>query len=187
MCLPRVSSAERACTVGTQVRHAEYVLYGHCTGTCTVHYYYGKSLRFFLTSFLLDYVQQCATNFVYPDTWKFQTNTANPQNPLGKHVQREKENRWKHRCLWVLIRAMGGWRKRAKWRDSSEKHAGLFSEQVIKKPLFVLLKILSKPAFNCLYAFSPLLLWPFGSRSICTVFVQSLSQWGWFLSVLYLL
>lgn len=120
--------------VATHIRHAKYVLPGHCTGTGTVHSYYGKSLRFLLTAFVLDHVQRCATNSVYAETWKSQTDTANPQNPLGKHVQREKENLGKCRCLSVLIRSAEGWRKRAKWRDGVEKHTGLFWEQVVESP-----------------------------------------------------
>lgn len=100
--------------VATHIRHAKDVLRGHCTGTSMVHSYYGKLLRFLLTAFLLDHVQWCATNSVCPETWKSETDTANPQNPLGKHVQREKENLGKRRCLSVLIRSAEGWRKRAK-------------------------------------------------------------------------
>lgn len=60
--------------------------------------------RVLLTAFLLDHVQQHATNSVCPGTCKSQINKGDPQNPPCGYIRRKKENLGKDKCLSVSVR-----------------------------------------------------------------------------------
>lgn len=86
--------------------------------------HYGESLRFLLTACTV------STSSVYPDTW-------NPKHSKSSkvNVSKEKRRTWENtlsKMTVVLTRATEGWRKRAKWRNSNEKHTGLFWELVVE-------------------------------------------------------
>lgn len=124
-CLPGVSSAERI----WQVLFLPHLTHWTCAAEMAHRDRHGTLTLWGITKI----PAHSLYSSIYPDTW-------NPKHSKSSKVNGSKGKRriWENtlsKMTKILTRATEGQKKRAKSRNSNEKHIGLFWELVVESPV----------------------------------------------------